>query len=623
MIKFKFLEVIGFGSIINKYTFDLSYRGLTIIKGEVGSGKTTLMDAIPWVLFGAKTKNKSTVNPWPHLLDKSYKGTKCTLEFEKDGDSYQVVRCSEWKEKIDGKMGNNRLIIYRNGKPIDSNRDKNDVKLDIQTIIGYSPSLFKSSVLFGQRVKRFMEEDGPTRKKIMEEAFEIGHISKALLIAKKKYEDCTKDLRILTEKYDGLKKLLTVHTDALNSASLTIARFEESRLARIMSCNIEVEALVNTNKEIADRMGNRLDLKIQLSEAKAKLEKYQKRAEEVRNLKQELELSKRDLRLETIQLASASRKEKEIEKEIEEVPTNCEVCGNRLDFKAVKNTKRFLGEKLKDQREIITSTSNAIESIQSVISGMELSISSKSAAINKELIIKNKIEKLEDNIREYRDLEKTLENNQIRIKDLVAFREKIEEEKIEVDIDKIQQDIKQTKIQLKAVKPQVKGLKQEVKLLEWVIKDPLSNSGLKAFIFDSMLDNLNAKLSRYTSILGFKIKMGINLNSALKEFYVSITRNGDEIPSTDLSGGQTQLINLAIALSCHEVITSNKPTNLLIMDECFEGLGDREIDIVGDLLIGLTKNKSVYIVTHRNFSPTNSRLIEVEINKGVTKIFNR
>src|SRR5690606_31315174 len=119
---------------------------------------------------------------------------------------------------------------------------------------------------------------------------------------------------------------------------------------------------------------------------------------------------------------------------------------------------------------------------------------------------------------------------------------------------------------------------------EWLIKDPLSNTGLKAYMFNSMLEQVNIALEEYSRVLGFQVEFGIDLDTHRKDFYQAVLFEGVITPYEDLSGGQKQLVDTSIAFAIHDVIAKIRPCNILFMDEPFESLGIDEIEIIEELV---------------------------------------
>ena len=163
-------------------------------------------------------------------------------------------------------------------------------------------------------------------------------------------------------------------------------------------------------------------------------------------------------------------------------------------------------------------------------------------------------------------------------------------------------------------------MERRLQTYNWLINDPLSNKGLKVFIFDSMMEAINNALKRYANKIGFKIILKVDLNSARKSIDTFIYAGDTMIPYEDLSGGQSQLIHVAIAFAISDVVDGDTGCNLLILDEIFESLSAENVDLVSDLIVLKSHNKSVHLITHlEKFNPTNSRLIRLGLVKGSTK----
>ena len=90
MIKLQQIELEGFSSVVARTTYRLDLPGINIISGENGAGKTTILNALSWVLFGKTIKKNSTINPWPALLDEHYQGTIVILTYTKNGNYKSV-----------------------------------------------------------------------------------------------------------------------------------------------------------------------------------------------------------------------------------------------------------------------------------------------------------------------------------------------------------------------------------------------------------------------------------------------------------------------------------------------------------------------------------------------------
>ena len=112
----------------------------------------------------------------------------------------------------------------------------------------------------------------------------------------------------------------------------------------------------------------------------------------------------------------------------------------------------------------------------------------------------------------------------------------------------------------------ISQIKDNVEFYKWAYMDPLSNNGIKAFLFESSMDYLNEILESYSEALGFNILFGIDLNSTKKDFITMISMDGIEVKYDELSGGQKQLVNLAMALAMNQMISKSKGINIAFLD---------------------------------------------------------
>jgi DNA repair exonuclease SbcCD ATPase subunit len=172
------IHIIGFGSI-KEVKLEFNNEGMYIIKGKNGAGKTTIFSALFWCLFGETLKPKSTITTWETHQWEDYPGTMVNVRLGKGAELINITRCLDYKEKIYGGKGANRLIVEKNLKVLDI-KDKRDIQKEIESIMGMSSTLFKSSIIFGQKMKRLIEDTGGDKKKILEEAFNVNFINEAI-----------------------------------------------------------------------------------------------------------------------------------------------------------------------------------------------------------------------------------------------------------------------------------------------------------------------------------------------------------------------------------------------------------------------------------------------------------
>src|SRR5690606_11840736 len=155
MIKLGTLEVEGFGSIISPITYKLDNKGVTILSGKNGAGKSTIIEALIWAIYGVV--NKVKITPWPDVQGENFRGTKVTLNLKCKIGVLKIIRCRDYLDKIGSRVGKNRLILYINGKEFLKYKNKGDLDKYIIKLIGIKYDVFINSIVLGQNLTRLLD----------------------------------------------------------------------------------------------------------------------------------------------------------------------------------------------------------------------------------------------------------------------------------------------------------------------------------------------------------------------------------------------------------------------------------------------------------------------------------
>lgn len=608
MIIFKDIEIEGLGSIHNRATFKLDQgNSLNVIRGHVGAGKTTIPSGIYYALYGKILKEKGTIETWPELQLESYRGTYVKLNYDIDGIIHSVIRCKSFKSKITVGLnkkvkGSNGLYYLIDGELVTVNKGKGNIQTLIEKNLGYSMDLFKNSIIFGQKMKRIIEETGPQKKKVFEEAFEVGFIDEAKEITQKDKTKLLETQKDLVNAKDNIEQKLDYKEELYEQALDREANFSKEKDKRVEEYQGEIKELREELigwKEDLQKLTVNSDTK-SLNEKKTILEKelkdIKKKNNDITNLKEKELVFIEDIEDNQLSLNSAK-------------PKICKECGGKLTDEAYNKKRKKWKEEIENSKERLKDIRKQLKVLGNKVDTYDIEV--KITKINEKLAIikynedqfdklETKISKIEDKIKSYED----------KIKEL-------KEETLEVKSELYSKAIKRLTRNLKKVQKNKRLIDKEINLQDWLISDPLSNNGLKAYMFDNLLQNVNIKLDEYSKILGFQVEFGINLDSHRKEFYQAILKNDIVIPYEDLSGGQKQLIDTTVAFAIHDVISSIRPTNLLFLDEPFESLDIDNIEIVAELVQEKAKNKSLFLITHhQSFSPVNANYITISLDEN-------
>lgn len=537
MIRFGELDIEGFCSI-DHVSINLDTGHLVIIKGANGTGKSSILSSIPWVLYGTHPKGISSVKTWDSLAPKNYLGCKVVINFEKDGVIHKIIRCQGYKGDIEGVKGGNSLFYFRDGYPYDK-KTLRDTQEQITKDLGVSYEVFMNTIFFGQGLKRLAQDTGANQKSLFDQIFDLSFINEARVRAQD----------LLNEKY----KVISDIGNNITLAKNKISSLEETR---------------NTLKNVRER---------QKEEEQSRKDEHEKR---ISSLRESLDQYKSRL--------NGLRSLPEIKKQIDYYVREDEKP------KPPQITPEFLIEK-------ITEAMNLIDNKQ-IITGLKILnqlikyLSNKGPECNYSF----KIKELRMELSRRKEVEEDLKDKEDSLEELIASGPKPSRVSKEASksIKEINQSLLDTQEGLSQLEAKYNKLTLEASKFKWAIDKPLGPNGIKSFIFESQLSDLNDILRQYSSILDMHIEFGVKLEKARKDFYTVIEMNGCIAQYSELSGGQKQLVNISIALAMQQILAREKGIDLLFLDEVFESLCKENIEVVSRLISQVSDNKSIFLITH-------------------------
>lgn len=571
MIQFGNIIIEGFCSI-PYLELNLGSKGITVIRGATGEGKTTILSALVWGAYGKNLKGKSDVNTWEKYRPKNYNGTKVEIYFGKDGKTHKITRCLKYKGEVNGAKGKDRLIYEIDAVEV-SEKNKGEIQALINADLGMSYSLFMNSILFGQGMKRLIQESSSDKKDLFEEIFELEYISKARDIAKGYYTEALREYNEISQKYSSSK--------------------EKKQ---------SIQRMLDDLKKQANHVKNDLSSRVKVLEKKLSL---------LAKAKKENELK------ETVTYKNR------IEQKIQEARDNQKELLNKIND-AKKKTRVSLEEfigviiKLLKRGDIKNSLKRLME-VKKAFGDIERLQDKCSKLADKISNYRDKLEELRDQEYEANKVQRDIDLTHVEIKKLLS------EKRAGVNLGLI----KKYKTQLSTVSDKLQSIESEmeekrakVDNYKWVMDDPLGNSGIKAFLFESSLDILNETLESYSEVLGFSILFYVDIQGVKKDFNTQIIMDGIEVSYEELSGGQKTLVNIAMAFAMNEVMTKAKGINIAFLDEVFENLSSEYVDLVIGLIRKIYKDKTLYLISHQESLPIpNARVLTVTRERGLSQYY--
>lgn len=566
MLSFMNMDVVGFCSIETLH-LQLNPTCTILIKAPNGKGKSTILSALVWAIYGKNLKGVSDVNTWKEVRPKDYKGTMVQVFFQKDTHTYKIIRCQKYEEVLDdGAKGKDRLVFIKDGDIIDI-KGKGKIQDAINREIGLSYTLFMNSIMFGQGIKRLIQESNSDKKKIFEEVFDLEFLNLAKGIALQDKNNIVAQINEVEHQSQLLKKELEANKEAYFDLRDREKSFKKKNREERKSLKQDREKLANLliqkQKQIKDEVDDSIKIKIKnqnklISDIRGKLNNAKK-------------------------ISNVSLKEviKELVIQLEGGNYKCALRDAKSIYNAFSDIEKYEKKYSKAQ---------------------------------------DRLEELENVDERYKKLKSDCDDIADDLASIDEDLAKLKQEKLKVMSPKYKQKLKEIRKNLRKVDEDFHNKELELENYNWLINDPLGNNGIKAYLFDSSLEFLNRTLDKYSEVLGFRIEFNIDLGTARKEFVTLIERDGMIIDYDELSGGEKQLVCVAMAFAMNEALTASKGINLAFLDEVFESLSSDNIEIVTSLIRYIFKEKTLFLITHLDSLPLgNTKILQVEKTQGLSR----
>jgi DNA repair exonuclease SbcCD ATPase subunit len=565
MLTFTTMNVVGFCSIENLH-IPLNPSCTILIKAPNGKGKSTILSALVWAIYGKNLKGVSEVTTWEKVRPKDYQGVMVEVFFQKGEHIYKIIRCQKCNIVLeDGDKGKDRLILMKDNEVVNV-KGKNKLQDAINAELGLSYTLFMNSIMFGQGIKRLIQESNSDKKKIFEEVFDLEFLNIAKGIAMQDKNNLLAQANEVEHQSALLKKELEANKEAYFDLRDREKGFKEKIKSERRELKKDREdltkQLIKKQQQFKDEVEKSLKVKIK------------KHTDYVDVLKSKIKY-------------------------------NRIVSGVSLpDF--VKKLKIQLDKghykRAKESVDII---------YKAIINSDKLQEEYEDAL--------GRLDELRTTNEKYKRLQKECDDIASDIADIDEELEKLKQEKLKVMSPKYKEKLKEIRKTLRKVDEDYHNKELELENYNWLINDPLGNNGIKAYLFDSSLDMLNRTLDKYSQVLGFRIEFNIDLGTARKEFFTLIERDGQIIDYDELSGGEKQLVNVAMAFAMNESLTMSKGINLAFLDEVFESLSSDNVEVVTSLIRHTFADKTLFLITHLDSLPlSNTKILQVEKVNGLS-----
>lgn len=546
MIHFHNVRWQNFLSSGNNWTeIQLDRSPNTLVVGENGAGKSTMLDALCFSLFG-KPFRKINI---PQLINSvNQKGLMVEVNFTIGSTEYRVVRGE--KPKL--------FEIYKDGNLINqvASRREYQVLLE-QNILKLNYNSFTQIVILGSSTfVPFMQLPAQQRRDIIEDLLDIKIFTTMNVLLKERLSD--NKLKIT-----DVKNALMVEDEKLNVHENYIHEIETKNRARIANLMSEVDK--------SESSISRLEISIESNNANIKeLQDSITDEESVNKKLQDI------LKIES----KFDDKIKKIRKEIKFFEDNdvCPTCDQDID-KTIKDAKITQGKNKVDE------VTNALDKLQ--------------VELNKENQRLLDIAEVNKEIQEY--LTKvTDENNQISSLNryIKQMRESIDTEVSDsTDLKAENNKLRNIKKGIEALEKKRKEHINEKELLD-VAFEMLRDKGIKTQIVRQYIPVMNKLVNKYLAAMEFFVSF--ELDEKFEETIKS--RHRDSFSYSSFSEGEKMRIDLSLLLTWRSIakMKNSTNTNLLILDEVFDAsLDSNGCDEFLKLLNELGQDTNIFVISHK------------------------
>ena len=527
-------------------TIRLDKSSTTLIIGDNGSGKSTVLDALTFGLFGKAFRNIKK-----DQLINSVNERDCKVEvyFDIGKRKYLIIRGI--------KPG--RFEIYCNGKMINQDASARDYQKHLEeNILKLNYRSFTQVVILGSSsFVPFMQLTPAARREVVEEILDIKIFSMMNRVLKWKIKD-------MKEKQESVKQQFVMTDTKICMTSdhieYTKGKSKESKTALEKKIRNNEKEVMELKEQVGQLLYEVDDWRDNVLPAQAEFKREQSDFINVR--------------------AKLHDNSKRMEKEIKFFNENddCPTCEQPID-------NVFKHQAIEKRTDKMVTNACALMRMDEQIDGMD----TQEELYNK----KNK---------ETRDKEVEAAKKKTSANSIDSFntdlRKQIEE------LQTIDADLVEEKTKLKLYKDELKTIEREKnKLTEdnnylAIAKQLLQDSGIKSKIIKRYLPVMNKLINSYLSALEFQVKF--ELDEEFKETIKS--RYRDVFGYANFSEGEKMRIDLALLFTWRQIakMKNSTNTNLLILDEIF----DSSLDYNGTdeflKILNTLSNENVFIISHKS-----------------------
>ena len=547
MIKFKTITWKNFLSTGNTpIEIVLDNSPSTLIIGDNGSGKSTVLDALTFGLFGKpfrRIKKDQLVN--------SVNGRDCIVEvyFDIGKRKYLVIRG----------IRPTRFEIYMDAKLINQDASSRDYqKLLENNILKLNHRSFTQVVILeSSSFIPFMQLTAAARREVVEEILDIKIFSMMNVLLKQRIKDSKERSRDIAYENEILEHKIELQENKISES-------KEKSKTSLTALEKKVKKNAADMKKLEDEVES---LKSLVTEWETDILPKHEKIDEDRT-----ELNRIKYRMDH----KSSKAEQEII--FFKDNDNCPTCEQHID-------EEFKKKAIEERTDKMVINACAMVRLDEQLTEMDARI--------------GLYEKIEKDKREH---EVNIAKKNTSVDAIVNFNEDVQRQIN--DIHTVGLFLKEDKIRLQEFNEDSKRIKKEKEKIGdqanylGLAKQLLQDSGIKTKIIKKYLPIMNKLINSYLNQLEFQVKFELDeqFNETIKSRY------RDEFAYANFSEGEKMRIDLALLFTWRQIakMKNSTNTNLLILDEIF----DSSLDMNGTdeflKILNTLSNENTFLISHKS-----------------------
>ena len=545
MIVFRCIRYKNFLSSGNYFTeIELDKEITTLVLGANGSGKSTMLDAICFGLFGKPFRSITK----PQLLNSlNQKHAMVEVEFTTGNKYYRIVRG----------IKPNVFEIYCDDKLLNQDASVRDYQDTFEkSVLKMNYKSFTQIVILGSAsFTPFMQLSAADRRSIIEDLLDIKIFSNMNQILKERSQKLKGELTHNKYQLDAIQEKIEVHEQYIRN----INRDNKEKLEMLSSqVDDERTLILDRSKEIECLTKKSLEFSSEIERSSSVNDKLKKLDTLSNNLERTIKKVDGDIKFYSEN-------------------DNCPTCKQDID-------DEFKSEVVVSRSE---KRSELVEAVQ------ELKM--KAASTNEVL------QQINEYAKKFQSITKIIDgkNNENKASEKYIKSMQDEIDRTTSNKDNVKEQTKKLKeynSELSVVEDEIKSLIEEREYQD-IATILLKDNGIKTKIIRQYIPIINKLVNKYLASMDFFVNF--NLDESFKETIKS--RHRDDFSYSSFSEGEKQRIDMALMLTWRTIakLKNSASTNLLILDEVF----DSSLDNNGteDLmkLLNMLEATNLFVISHK------------------------